>query len=342
MSSRWIRRLILLAAAIAAVYVAGFGAYAYTAGASDYLSGEPRNTDCRTPGSEFGWAYDAVNYDLADDAALLAANPNPRVCATQGAVAGSDLIGLDGTHLAAWYIPAAHGPAGVEAGATGPTVVIVHGGKSNKSGMLAYAPPFHDAYNILIVDLRNSGRSGRTESTGGLLEQGDVRAFIDWLDSTKHPTWLAVMGNSNGAAAALSESLVDRRVKALILDSMHASVERQLGNVIEDEKHLPAWPAAWALIAGVSSRLGAPLEDVDPVRKLPQQTAIPVLLTHGLADVIDRPADSFDVNVAAARAAGVQLETHTCAGAGHGRVVEVCGADWATWVQQFLGEHGGA
>jgi fermentation-respiration switch protein FrsA (DUF1100 family) len=341
MSSRWIRRIILLAVALAAVYIGGFGAYAYTAGASDYLSGEPRNSDCRTPGSEFGWAYEAVNYDIADDAALLAANPDPRSCATQGAAAGTALLGLDGTHLAAWYIPAAHEPAGIAVGATGPTVLIVHGGKSNKSGMLAYAPPFHDAYNILIVDLRNSGRSGKTDSTGGILEQGDVGVFINWLDGAKHPIWLAVMGNSNGAAAALSESLGDMRVRALILDSMHASVERQLGNVIETERHLPAWPAAWAVVAGVSFRLGAPLEAVDPVRLLPHQVVLPVLLTHGLADIIDRPADSFDLNVAAARAAGVDLETHTCAGAGHGKVIEVCTADWAEWVRVFLAGHGG-
>jgi pimeloyl-ACP methyl ester carboxylesterase len=335
MSSRWIRRLILLAAVIAAVYVAGFGAYAFTAGASDYLSGETRDTDCRTPGSEFGWTYEAVNYDIADDTALLAANPNPRKCVSQGAVAGSEVVAPDGIHLAGWYIP---GPGS----ATGQTVVIVHGGKSDKSGMLAYAPAFHGAYNVLIVDLRNSGRSGRADSTGGLHEQGDLRAMLDWLERAKGPSWIAVMGNSNGAAASLAEALGDQRVRALILDSMHATIEKQLGNVIVTEKHLPAWPAAWAVIAGISARVGTSIETVDPVRTLVRFTDRPVLLTHGLDDVVDRPSDSLDVNVAAARAARIDLEVHTCAGASHGRVVEVCATDWATWVQAFLAGHGGA
>jgi hypothetical protein len=34
-SSRWIRRLIAIAIVLAAVYVAGFGAYGFTAGAHD-------------------------------------------------------------------------------------------------------------------------------------------------------------------------------------------------------------------------------------------------------------------------------------------------------------------
>jgi len=335
MSSRWIRRVILLAAVIAAVYVAGFGAYAFTAGASDYLSGETRDTDCRTPGSEFGWTYEAVNYDIADDSILLAANPDPRKCATQGKPAGEVVEAPDGVHLAAWYIPRPTEPVSFD-GMAAPTVVIVHGGKSDKSGMLAYAPAFHDAFNLLIVDLRNSGRSGRADSTGGLHEQGDVRAMLDWLEGAKHPRWVAVMGNSNGAAAALAEAAGDQRVRALILDSMHASIEKQLGNVIVTEKHLPAWPAAWAVVAGISSRLGSSIQTVDPVRTLVQITDRPILLTHGLDDLLDRPSDSLDLNVAAAKGAGVDIEVHTCSGAGHGRVVEVCATDWGDWVRAFL------
>lgn len=152
---------------------------------------------------------------------------------------------------------------------------------------------------------------------------------------------MAVMGNSNGASTAIAEALGDPRVKALILDSMHASVERQIGNVITTEKGLPAWPDAWALVAGVSYRLGESVERVDPVRTIVRLIDRPILLTHGLDDVVDRPADSLEVNIAAATATGVDIEVHICAGAGHGRVVEVCANDWAGWVRDFLAAHGG-
>jgi pimeloyl-ACP methyl ester carboxylesterase len=336
MSRRAIRRLAVVAALAVVAYVVGFGAYGLVFGSSEYLSGEPRSTACGTPGSRFGWAYEAVNYDLADDTALLAANPDPTRCATQGAEAGMDVVSPDGTHLAGWFVPKA------EPGSGGPAVVIVHGGKSDKSGMLPYAPALHDRYDLLIVDLRNSGRSSRADSTGGVREQADLRAMLNWLERTRHPSWIAVVGNSNGAATALAEALNDQRVRALVLDSMHAQVERQLGNVIVTEKGLPAWPAAWAVVTGVGLRLGEPLDSVDPVRTITMLQGRPVLLTHGLDDTIDRPADSLELNVAAAREAGLTFEVQTCPGAGHGQVVEVCAAEWASWVQAFLAANGGA
>ena len=84
---------------------------------------EARSTDCRTPDVLFGWTYEAINYDIEDDAALKAANPDMRDCTSQGEVAGDALISFDGvTRLAGWYIPAASG-----AGPTAPTIVLVHG-----------------------------------------------------------------------------------------------------------------------------------------------------------------------------------------------------------------------
>lgn len=67
-----------------------------------------------------------------------------------------------------------------------------------------------------------------------------------------------------------------------------------------------------------------------------------MLLTHGEADLIDRPADSLERNVVAARGAGISIEVHTCPGAGHGMVLRVCAADWADWVLTFLAANGGA
>ncbi len=295
-------------------------------------------TDCRTPGSAEGWTYDAVNYDPTDDARLLAANPDPTDCSSQGTTAGSAVVSADGTPLAGWYIPAAD----ASVGPSGPTLVLVHGGKSNKSGMLKYATPFHQAYNLLVVDLRNSGRSGGTVSTGGLQERFDVRAMIDWLERTKHPSWVAIVGNSNGAAAGLAEAVDDVRVRALVLDSMHASIVAQLGNVAETEEHLPAWPGALAVIAGVSIRVGGDLTSVDPIRMLPLVGDRPVLLLHGSEDEVDRPPDSLDRNVVAGLGAGVNLTLHVCQGAKHGEVIDTCPTAWAAWATSFLAEARGS
>jgi pimeloyl-ACP methyl ester carboxylesterase len=338
---RWIAALVALAAILYVVGFFGYGALAY---ADTYLAGEPRDVNCETPGTQFRWPYEAVNYDRADDDALAAANPDMRHCATQGMPAGSDVVAPDGIRLDAWWVPAGGAGAGAGAGAdpTGPTIVIVHGGKANKSGMLEYAPAFHDAYNLLIVDLRNAGRSDKTESTGGVREQADLRAMIDWLVATKHPTWIGVMGNSNGAATALAEARDDPRVRALILDSMHASVETQLGNLAVTEEGLPAWPGVWGVLFGVQLRLGVGVDTVDPVRTIGQVAGRPILLTHGGIDHVDRPADSLDRNVAAATAAGAEVEVHVCPTADHGQVVAKCGEQWTGWVRDFLARHGPA
>lgn len=341
---RWRTIVAALAAVVVVSYVVGFFGYGVLVYADTYLSGEPRDANCHTPGSRFGWAYEAVNYDLADDAALLAANPDPTRCSSQGATAGTEVVAPDGVHLAAWYIPRGGSYGGIAAlvdPATAPTVVLVHGGKANKSGMLDYAAPLHDRYNLLVVDLRNSGRSSNARSTGGLIEQHDLRAMIEWLIRTKRPSWIAVVGNSNGAATALAEARADPNVRVLVLDSMHASLETQLGNLAETEEGLPAWPGAWGVMVGVQVRLGAAVESVDPVTTIAQVGDRPILLTHGALDVIDRPADSLERNVEAATRAGVDVEVRRCAGAGHGKVVVACATDWATWVLEFLAAHGG-
>ena len=331
--SRWARTLVALAVVVGALYVIGFAAYGYFGGAAEYLSGSPRATSCETPMSRFGWAYEAINYDLADDARLLDENPDPTSCTSQGALAGDDVVAADGVHIAGWYIPAATAHDWKRS-----TVVLVHGGKSNKSGMLDYATPFHADYDIVIIDLRNSGRSGAALSSGGLREQDDLKAMLNWLSANKGLASAVLVGNSNGAAAALAEAVSDHRVSALILDSMHASVERQIGNVIQTERHLPAWPGAWALVAGVSNRLGEPLESVDPVRQLRLWDGRPILFTHGSADLVDRPVDSLDPNLVVAADKGLRYEANVCEGAGHGKVVVVCRDAWLGWVQAFMAQ----
>ncbi|HXI45514.1 MAG TPA: hypothetical protein VNH13_04385 [Candidatus Acidoferrales bacterium] len=329
---RW-RNLVVGVVAISLVAFVGYAGvvgYLYSA---DYVN-QPGSGGCQNPASEFGWTYEAVNYDLADDARLLAADPDPATCKVPASTAGSTVVSTDGTPLAGWYVPA--GDAAV--GPTGPTLVLAHGGKSNKSGMLKYATPFHQAYNLLLVDLRNSGRSGATLNSGGVHERFDIRAMVDWLARTKHPSWLALVANSNGAAAGLAEAVDDARIRALVLDSMQADIVTQLGNVGETEEHLPAWPGAWAVIVGAGLRVGGDLQAVDPIRMLPRLGDRPVLLLHGSADAVDRPRDSLERNVVAALDAGIDVSFHVCEGAPHGQVIDTCPDAWATWATAFLHE----
>ena len=328
--SAW-RRLSIAAVVVAFLALAGFTGYVGTVGSAEVVTPSAPSTGCGTPGTRYGWQYEAINYDKADDLRLASANPDLLDCSSQGTTAGHDVLSPDGVPIAGWYIPAASG-----IGPTGPTVLIVHGGKTNKSGVLKYAPPFHATFNLVLLDLRNSGRSGTAASTWGLREQGDLRAMIDWLVRTKSPAWIGVMGNSNGGAAALAEAGTDPRVRAMVLDSMHATVTAQLGSVLESENSLPAWPGSWAIVTGASLRIGADITTVDPIRTIARVGRRPVLLIHGSADLVDRPTESAERNFHVALEAGVPVGLQVCPGAGHGTVIDVCPQEWARWAVSFM------
>ena len=338
------RRWRIGVVAVVVTSLVGLGAWSAVLGvvySETYITQEAgARHDCRTPASRFGWAYEAVNYDRTDDDRLLASAADPTVCDAQytsdAGRAGAAVRSSDGTGIAGWYIPAADAAVGPD----GPTLVLVHGGKSNKSGMLDYAPAVHQDYNLMLVDLRNTGRSRGDRSSGGLWERFDVRAMVDWLEAVKHPGWIGLVANSNGAATGLAEAVDDTRVRALVLDSMHARIVAQLGNIAETEldPRIPAWPGALAVIVGASLRVGGDIQAVDPVRMLPLVGRRPVLLTHGTRDHVDTISGALEPNLAAAFAADVDVGARLCVGADHGHVISDCPLQWGQWVRSFLAD----
>jgi uncharacterized protein len=233
--------------------------------------------------------------------------------------------------IAGWYIPAANG-----APPTTTTVVLVHGWEANKSEILRYAVPFHAAYNVVAFDLRGGGRSTRADVTFGVREQQDLVAILDWLERTKHPAHVAVMGNSMGGATAVLAAGHDPRIEALILDSMHALVQDVVARRIVVDVGHPSLPATPAVLAGVWLRTGLSIMDGDPKSAIPALGTRPILLLHGTADVHDLPERSVDVNLRVAQDAGVPAERQLCEGASHGRVIDTCPDDWARWSLEFL------
>ena len=341
--SRNARRLLVAGSVLALAALAAYTVYVGAVGSEEFIHPSDGWHECDTPGVRYGWAYEPINYDATDDAKLSAAraaagDPTMLQCGheVQGAPAGDAVVSPDGVRLDGWYIPASDG-----SGPTGPTIVVVPGYKSNKSEILIYAPAFHRDYNLVVMDLRNQGRSSPAEVTLGLREQHDVTAMVDWLERVKRPAWIAGMGNSMGAATVLAATRADPRIQALVLDSMHARIEVSLGNVLETERGLPEVPAAWAMMTGVSLRLGSDVEAIDPVGTITQIGHRPVLLLHSTTDKVDPPDESAEVNVRAAAAAGVPVELHYCEGlttgnGSHGRVITQCPDDWTSWANEFL------
>jgi pimeloyl-ACP methyl ester carboxylesterase len=329
--ARRIAALVLgLAAALVLAVGLGYTAYVGAVG-SEGLIHPTGNPDCRTPLVRYGWTYEAINYDIADDAVLRSANPDMEKWSSQGATAGAEVVTSDGVRIAGWYIPAANGT-----GATGATVVLVHGWAANKSEVLKYAVPLHATFNVVAIDLRGGGQSSKSDVTFGPREKFDLEAIIDWLERTKHPAHIAVMGNSMGGATAVLAAADDRRIEALILDSMHARVEDVVGRRLEVDEGHPSIPGTPAILLGIWLRTGLNLMDANPINYIPALGHRPLLLIHGTADQQDLPARSADANYQAAQAADVPVELRMCEGGTHGHLIDTCPADWGRWSVDFL------
>lgn len=329
---RWWRILLAFVLVMAVGLIAYTGYIGYE-GSRRLVERDGTSRDCRTPDVQFGWAYEAVNYDIADDAELRARNADPFDCAYEGTPAGDEVVTDDGVRIAGWYIPAANG-----AGPDAPTVVVVHGFKSNKSGVLKYGAGLHPQFNLVVYDARNTGRSTGTQTTGGVLEQQDLRAVIDWLERTKGPTEIGVLGNSLGAATALAEARDDPRVDALALDSMHTRTGYQMEARV-DAEYVSYFGTSWAIVTGIQLRTGVDVTTIDAEDTIDNYGQRPLLLTHGTADTEDLPERTqafFDDAVAA----GIPAELYWCPDSGHnapaGMPAEVCADEFAGWTRDFF------
>jgi hypothetical protein len=332
---RWGRRLLILSVVAATVAPIGYSGVILAIGPNMFTHPDAA-TDCRTPATAYGWTYEAINYDIAADQALAPSRVTKDGveswnCGGTPAPAGNAVVTSDGIRLAGWYVPAANG-----AESSAPTLLLVHGWKANKTGMLPFAVGLHADYNLVLFDLRNNGQSSGDATSMGLWEQRDVTRMLDWVVATKHPTWIGMVGNSMGAATALAVAAGDERVRAVILDSAHADVVTSFGNAMEEDFGYPGGPAAWVLAQGVSAQVGGDITTTDPVRHIGQLGDRPVLLTAGANDQVDTPTEATERNVRAALDAGVPVEVAYCQGARHGKVIEKCAGAWASWAHAFF------
>jgi pimeloyl-ACP methyl ester carboxylesterase len=322
--------LATTALGIALVALVAYSSYVGIVG-SGAVTDPTGSTDCRTPLEQFGWSYEAINYDPADDDRLRAAYPDMTDCGSHGSTAGEEVVTSDGVPIAGWYVPAANG-----VGPTGPTIVMAHGWDAGKSDILRYGRALHATYNLVAFDQRNHGRSGGVQTTLGYKEWRDVEAIVDWLVDVKGTSHIGVLANSMGSPALLAAAVGDPRIEAVLLDSAHANLLTLVAARLPFREGQPAYPGAWSIVLGSAVRVGADVTEVDPARLIPRLGDRPLLLTHGTADLDDVPRDSAEVNRLAAENAGVDVTLRYCEGAEHAEVVDVCPESFGRWATMFF------
>src|SRR3984957_7240793 len=104
-----------------------------------------------------------------------------------------------------------------------PTIILCHGYESSRGELLTLESALQDhQYNVFIFDFAAHGANAGI-STLGYREVDEVRAAVDLLAARPDldPTRFGLWGYNLGAYAALREAERDKRIRALVLDSVY-------------------------------------------------------------------------------------------------------------------------
>ena len=243
------------------------------------------------------------------------------------------IAAADGVSLQGWlFVPRRQ---------NGHAIVLLHGVTSNRAAMVPSARLFLEhGYRALAVDARGHGDSGGRFGTLGALEAGDLRRWIERLGSEVPDGCVHAFGQSLGAAIALQASDAPG-LCAVVAESGFASVREIAFDRVGQQLGAGAWAGRYALRPGLELaflyarlRYGVDLAAASAARAV-AAPGVPILVVHGLEDV-NTPVRHAEM-IAAANPQRVSL--WVIRGGGHQSLGHTAGADYATRVLSFLGEH---
>jgi len=195
---------------------------------------------------------------------------------------------FDSTRLNGWWM---------EANPGGPTVVILHGVKQNRTDVIRTAIVLGRAgFNILVFDGRGHGNSGGRYVTYGFYEKRDADSVLKWLTEEKKvkPGLIGIAGESMGAAIALQVAASNPSVSAVWADSPFSSLRRIAEEYVRKVTHLPdvvLSPVLWTTIKMANYRGKFDIELVNPL-SVAASINCPVYMVHGTADQLISPEHS--------------------------------------------------
>jgi len=124
------------------------------------------------------------------------------------------VTGLKPADRKGWFFPGLRGA---------PTVILCHGYQSSRGELLTLVSALQDhQYNVFVFDFAAHGANDGL-TTFGYREADEVRAAIDVIARRNDvdPMRFGLWGYNLGAYAALREAENDKRVRALVLDSVY-------------------------------------------------------------------------------------------------------------------------
>ena len=180
-----------------------------------------------------------------------------------------------------------------------PVIVVAHGWGSNRSRILRYALPLHEAgFFVLTYDVRSHGESGPAKALTGLTFRDDLLAALEWVRSRADldAARVGVLGHSVGGFGSVLALDVGAPIAALVTDAMPVRFDTMVEAELR-RKGMPIFPLAkliggmMLLRSGISRRF---LNHSAPARILADNergARIPVLLVHSRGDNFIPPSE---------------------------------------------------
>jgi len=176
-----------------------------------------------------------------------------------------------------WFFPGFRGA---------PTIILCHGYESSRGELLTLESALQDhQYNVFIFDFAAHGANAGI-STLGFREVEEVRAAVDLLAARTDvdPTRFGLWGYNLGAYAALREAENDKRIRALVLDSVYDE-PKQMVKVGVERNGLGGFPFMVRAAEFSFEYLNyAHREDPPVSRKLITLAGVPTLYIQALDD----------------------------------------------------------
>lgn len=216
----------------------------------------------------------------------------------------------------------------------GGVVLLVHSMRSNRLEMLSRARFLNkQGYSVLFIDLQAHGETAGDKITFGLKEAENVEASVAYLRQHFPSERLAAIGTSLGAAAIVLAKH-DLRLNAVILESLHPTIEEAADNRLK--LHLGEYGSLLLplVLWQLSFSLDTPLDALSPIKHIGNLNA-PVLFISGTHDAHTTQSETERL-YAAAR---TPKELWIVPGAWHFNMHTYAGRTYERHVTDFLAQY---
>ncbi len=165
------------------------------------------------------------------------------------------------------------------------TIIFAHGYKGNRTNNLKVGKALvNNGYNVLLFDFRNCGNSEGDITSIGQYETGDLLGAIDFIknynNKGKH---IGLIGYSMGAATVSLAAASSPEIKAVVMDSSFADLEKYLNEKLPIWSDLPSIPFNWLILNLGTKIVGINPQKVSPIKAV-QKINSPIFFIHGKAD----------------------------------------------------------